>query len=54
MRLLAALIPSEPTGDELLKAARALAAATAGLLGCAEPEKLEVSTQCAVVSYSTA
>ena len=42
VRLLASLSPSTPTGDELLKAARALAAATAGLLNSAQPENMEV------------
>ena len=42
MRLLAALAPSELEGDELLRAARALAAATAGLLNAAQPENMEV------------
>ena len=41
--LLAALSPSTPSGDELLKAARALAAATAALLNSAQPENIEVS-----------
>jgi len=41
VRLLAALSPTELTGDELLKAARALAAATAGLLNAAQPENVE-------------
>ena len=42
VRLLAALSTTELTGDELLKAARALAAATAGLLDAAKPENIEV------------
>ena len=44
VRLLAALSPTELTGDELLKAARALAAATAGLLNAAQPENVEVGS----------
>ena len=43
IRLLAALHPTQPTGDELLKAAQALAGATAGLLNSAQPENMEVS-----------
>ena len=43
VRLLASLSPSTPSGDELLKAARALAAATAGLLNSAQPENMDVS-----------
>ncbi len=43
VRLLAALHPTQPTGDELLKAAQALAGATAGLLSAAQPENMEVS-----------
>ncbi len=42
IRLLASLNPVEPTGDDLLRAARALAAATAGLLDAAKPENIEV------------
>ena len=42
IRLLAALSPTALTGDELLKAARNLAAATAGLLNAAKPENVEV------------
>ena len=42
VRLLAALSPTPLTGDELLKAARNLAAATAGLLNAAKPENVEV------------
>ncbi len=41
-RLLAALNPDGPTGDDLLKAARALAAATAALLNSAQPENMKV------------
>ncbi len=41
-RLLAALNPDGPTGDELLRAARALAAATAALLNSAQPENMKV------------
>jgi len=43
IRLLAALHPTQPTGDELLKAAQALAGATAGLLNSAQPSNMEVS-----------
>ena len=42
VRLLAALNPTDLTGDELLRAARNLAAATAGLLNAAKPENVEV------------
>lgn len=44
-RLLAALNPSQPTGDELLKAAKALAAATAELLNSAQPENMKVGQE---------
>lgn len=43
-RLLAALNPDGLTGDDLLKAARALAAATAALLNAAQPENMKAST----------
>ena len=42
VRLLAALNVEGMTPDDLLKAARALAAATAGLLNTTKPENLEV------------
>lgn len=41
-RILATLNPNELEGDDLLKAARALAAATAALLNAAAPENIEV------------
>ena len=44
VRLLAALSASQLEGDDLLKAARALAAATAALLNAAQPENMEVAT----------
>ena len=43
MRLLAALSASQLEGDDLLKAARALAAAIAALLNAAQPENMEVA-----------
>ena len=45
IRLLAALNVEGMTPDDLLKAARALAAATAGLLNAAQPENLEVRVE---------
>lgn len=47
MRLLAALSPTELEGDDLLRAARALAAATANLLNSAQPESIEVQLKAA-------
>ena len=41
-RILATLNPNALEGDDLLKAARALAAATAALLNAAAPENIEV------------
>lgn len=41
-RILATLNPNDLEGDDLLKAARALAAATAALLNAAAPENIEV------------
>lgn len=43
VKLLAALSTSDLEGDDLLKAARALAAATAALLNAAQPENMDVS-----------
>ena len=45
VRLLAALDVPGMTPDDLLRAARALAAATAGLLNATQPENLEVGEQ---------
>ena len=42
VRLLGALFPDGLSGDELLKAARALAAACAALLNAAQPENMKV------------
>ena len=43
--LLASLSASRLEGDDLLKAARALAAATAALLNAAQPENMEVAME---------
>lgn len=43
VRILAALTQSETEGNNLLDAARALAAACADLMGAARPENLQVS-----------
>ena len=42
VKLLAALSTNDLEGDDLLKAARALAAATAALLNAAQPENMDV------------
>ena len=43
-RMIAALQPHEKGSDDLLNAARKLAAATANLLKASQPENLEVSS----------